>query len=464
MCGIVGVYCSDDSLTPLYAYYSLFSLQHRGQESAGIASFRDDIRVRKGMGLVSEVIRGEDLEELRGKVAVGHVRYSTTGRSSIENAQPFVVKSKVGSIAVAHNGNLVNYPQLRFQLESAGSVFTTDSDSEVIAQLLSKALMSHDVFEALESLVSTLVGSYSLTLLVNDKLIALRDPLGFRPLCVGEVEDGFVVASESCAIDALEGKFIRDVKPGEAVIIDEDLEFVRIAESRRRAACVFEYIYFARPDSVIDGVSVYEARSNMGAQLAREAPVDAEIVSAVPDSGITAAIGFSRESGIPYVECLIKNRYVGRTFIMPKQELRESSVRLKVNVVKRNVIGRKVALVDDSIVRGTTSRRIVEMVRKAGAREVHFRVASPPIVAPCYFGIDMKSREELIAANYAVEEIAKILGADSLAYLSLDGLLRSLKKCGGEGFCLACLTSVYPVHVPGESVWGEDQHQHQYQE
>ncbi len=452
MCGVVGIYCENPSLTPKLTYYALFSLQHRGQESAGMASYSSTMVYKKGMGLVSEVFSERDFDMLKGRVAIGHVRYSTTGLSRIENAQPFVIRSKAGLIAVSHNGNLVNYLELRKILENDGMVFTSDTDSEVIAQLLSKSLMRNDIIGSLKLLSEKLVGSYSLAILVNDTLIGYRDPLGFRPLCIGEVEDGYVICSESCAIDAIGGEFIRDVKPGEAVIIKNgDIEFVRVIESKRKAFCIFEYIYFARPDSVIDGVSVYEARNEMGKRLAEESPVNADIVSAVPDSGTTAAIGFAQKSGIPYMEALIKNRYVGRTFIMPEQKMREISVRLKVNVVKKNVAGKRVILVDDSIVRGTTSRRIVDMLRDAGAKEVHLRIGSPPIIAPCYFGIDMKTREELIAANHSVEEIRRILNADSLAYLSIEGLLNSIEKAGGEcGYCLACLTGRYPVRVPGE--------------
>ncbi len=453
MCGVTGIYHPDPSLSPRLAYYALFSLQHRGQESAGIAAFDGALKYKKGMGLVTEVFRDNDFEMLKGNTVVGHVRYSTTGLSRLENAQPFVVKSKAGSIAVAHNGNLVNYAQLRTELENEGRVFTTDSDTEVIAQLLSKFLLkTEDVVESLRILSSILIGSYTLTLMVDDVLVGYRDPVGFKPLCVGEVDEGYVVCSESCAVDALGGKFIRDVRPGEAVVIKNgELEFVRIEESKRKAACIFEYIYFARPDSIIDGVSVYEARSEMGKILAKEAPADADYVSAVPDSGITAAIGYASESGLPYMESLIKNRYVGRTFIMPVQSLRESSVRLKVNVVRGNVKGKRVVLVDDSIVRGTTSRRIVEMIKRAGAKEVHMRIGSPPIIAPCYFGIDMKTREELIAANHTVEEIGRMMGADSLAYLSIEGLLKAVRNVGGDDrYCLACLTERYPVPVPGE--------------
>ncbi|WP_456467672.1 amidophosphoribosyltransferase [Archaeoglobus sp.] len=453
MCGVVGIYHPDPKISPRLAYYALFSLQHRGQESAGIAVYNSTLKYKKGMGLVTEVFSDDDFDLLAGKSVIGHVRYSTTGLSRIENAQPFVVQSKAGSIAVAHNGNLVNYAQLRNELENEGRVFTTDSDTEVIAQLLSKFLLkTGDIVDALVMLNNILIGSYTLTLMVNDVVIGYRDPVGFKPLCIGEIDDGFVICSESCAVDALGGRFLRDIRPGEAVIIkDGESEFVQIAESQRKAACIFEYIYFARPDSIIDGVSVYDARTEMGKVLARESSVDADYVSAVPDSGITAAIGYASESRLPYMESLIKNRYVGRTFIMPVQTLREASVRLKVNVVRGNVRGRSIVLVDDSIVRGTTSRRIIEMIKKAGAREVHMRIGSPPIIAPCYFGIDMKTREELIAANYSVEEIGKLLGADSLAYLSLEGLLKAIRIAGGgKDYCLACLTERYPVPVPGE--------------
>ncbi len=454
MCGIVGVYSSDPDITAEIAYFALFSLQHRGQESAGIALGDGDIRLHRGMGLVTRVFSPEVLRSLgRGHLAIGHVRYSTTGESSIENAQPLLVRSRVGSIAVAHNGNLVNYWGLRSVLEGEGRAFMTDSDTEIIAQLLSTILMNNDIIDALRILDSKLVGSYALVILYNDTLIAYRDPLGIRPLCVGESEFGYVIASESCALDATGARIIRDVLPGEAVIIqDGEIEFVRINDCGRRAFCVFEYIYFARPDSVIDGRSVYRIRYDIGRILARESSVEADIVSPVPDSGTTSSIGFSQESGIPYLEALIKNRYVGRTFIMPDQRLRELSVRLKMNAVKENVRGRRVVLVDDSIVRGTTSRKIVDMVREAGAKEVHFRVGSPPIISPCYMGIDMSTREELIASEKSVEGIREAIHADSLAYLSLEGLLKAV-GAGENELCLACLTGKYPVYVPGEEVW-----------
>ncbi|MCS7118720.1 MAG: amidophosphoribosyltransferase [Archaeoglobaceae archaeon] len=463
MCGIAGAY-SENSLAGKYVYYLLFSLQHRGQESAGIAFFEDKLEYKKGIGLVSEVFSEKDL--LPAKIAVGHVRYSTTGTSKIENAQPFVVKSKAGTLVVSHNGNLVNYQTLRRELENQGSVFTTDTDSEVIAQLLSKLLVSKkDIESALSELSQKILGSYSCILILNDTLVAFRDPLGFRPICVGELSDGYVVCSESCAIDALDGELIKDLHPGEAILIqDGELEFIKFADCIRKSFCIFEYIYFARPDSIIDGVSVYKARTEMGKILAEESPADVEFVSAVPDSGITAAIGYAMRLGLPYMEALIKNRYVGRTFIMPKQELRELLVRMKVNVIKENVERKRIALIDDSIVRATTSKRIVEMLKKAEAKEVHFRVGSPPIIAPCYFGIDMKTRDELIASKNSLEEIREIVGADSLKYLSLQGLLSAVKKLGGKGFCIACLTSRYPVPVPGEIYLSEGVRQPEGQE
>ncbi len=450
MCGVIGVYSDDDSLTSRIVYYALFSLQHRGQESAGISVSGREVKVHKGMGLVNEVFDDRILSRLRGSSAVGHVRYSTTGESKLENAQPLFVKSKSGSISVAHNGNLVNYKELRRDLESDGRVFLTDSDTEVIAHLLSSFLLNHDVEEALTLLTEKLCGSFSLALLLNDKLVGYRDPLGFKPLCVGRIENGYVLASESCAIDSVGGELIRDIKPGEAAIIEDgELRFEKICEAEQKAICVFEYIYFARPDSIIDGRSVYRVRFDIGRTLAKESPVEVDIISPVPDSGTTSSIGYAFESGIPYIEALIKNRYVGRTFIMPGQKSRELSVQLKMNALKENVRDRRVLLIDDSIVRGTTSRRIVDLVRKAGAKEVHFRVGSPPIISPCYFGIDMSTREELIASSKTVEEIRKTINADSLSYLSLEGLIDSV-KIEEKDLCLACLTSDYPVEVPGE--------------
>ncbi len=453
MCGVVGIYSDDEDITPQLTYYSLFSLQHRGQESAGIASYNgDNIVVYKGMGLITQVFNEKLLKKLKGKVSIGHVRYSTTGESKIENAQPLFVKSKAGSLAIAHNGNLVNYWELRRELENGGRVFLTESDTEVIAHLLSTYLIDHDVPEALELLTEKLVGSYTLTILYNDTLIGYRDPYGFKPLCIGKGDFGYILASESCAIDSTDAEFIRDIRPGEAVIIKNGQpEFVRIRKEKRKSLCVFEYIYFARPDSIIDGRSVYKVRYNSGRLLAKESPVDADVVSPIPDSGITVSIGYSQESGIKFLETLIKNRYVGRTFIMPEQRIRELSVKIKMNTVKENIEGKRIVLVDDSIVRGTTSKKIVKMVKNAGAKEVHLRVGSPPIIAPCYFGIDMPTREELIASGRSIDEIKNLLEVDSLAYLSLKSLLKAI-NCSKNRLCLACLTSKYPVPVPGEEL------------
>ena len=447
MCGVVGVYSENEDLTSKIAFFSLYALQHRGQESAGISVFGDYIHIHKGMGLVNEIFDTKKLDGMKGKIAVGHVRYSTTGESRIENAQPLLVKTRQGAMAIAHNGNLVNYFSLRESLEREGSVFVSDSDTEVIAKLMAKEMVSNDPVNAIVNLSGQIRGSYTLVFAFNDLLVGFRDSYGFKPLIVGEGDFGYVIASESCAIDAVGAEIVRDVEPGEAVIVrDGDIEFIRIEKSGRSALCVFEYIYFARPDSVIDGVSGYDVRQRIGRILARESPVEADIVSSVPDSGTTSAIGFSKESGIEYLEALIKNRYVGRTFILPDQNMRELSVKIKMNAIRKNVEGKRVVLIDDSIVRGTTSRKIVDMVRSAGAKEVHFRVGSPPIISPCYFGIDMSTREELIASSKTVEEIRREINADTLAYLSLDGLIEAVGK-ERESLCLACLTAKYPVDV-----------------
>ena len=450
-CGIVGISLSEGN-SSLPIYYGLYALQHRGQESAGIAVCENgEINVLKGMGLVYEVFDEKKLELLRGNAGIGHVRYSTTGASRIENAQPLVLDFKGGSIAIAHNGNLVNTQELRRELEREGRVFHTDCDSEVIAQLLVKELMRHDLLTAIKEIMLRLRGSYSLVMLVNDALVAVRDPLGFRPLCIGELDSGYIVASETAAIDVLGGRFLQDVKPGEVVIFKDGelLERHRLYKASNTAHCVFEYIYFARADSVLDGRLVYDVRLKIGERLAEEHPIEADIVTPVPDSGVTFAIGYARRSGIPYMEGFIKNRYVGRTFIMPEQRMRDVAVRLKLNVVRKNVEDRRVVVVDDSIVRGTTSRRIVNYIRRGGAREVHFRIGSPPIIAPCYMGIDMSTREELIAANHDVDEICRLIEADTLGYLSLEGLIDAIGM-PARSLCLGCLTGRYPIEIPGE--------------
>jgi len=450
-CGVVGVSFKEEAPAALSIYYALYALQHRGQESAGI-TVHDGIQVRtlKGMGLVPEVFNRQDIQKLKGHVGIGHVRYSTTGGSRIENCQPLLVSFKSGTIAIAHNGNLVNSGELREELVKEGRIFLSDSDTEVIAHLLVKKLMHFELEDAVRELMKRLVGSYSLVVLVENKLIVVRDPLGIKPLCLGQIDNGYVVTSESAAIDILNGQLIRDVAPGEMLIFsDGSFESKQLVKSKNRAHCVFEYIYFARPDSIIDGRLVYSVRMQIGKALFEEHPAEADIVSPVPDSGITYAIGFSKSSGIDYMEGLMKNRYIGRTFIMPGQDMRETAVRLKLNTIKPNIEGKSTVLVDDSIVRGTTSRRIIDLMRKSGAREVHMRVASPPIISPCYLGIDMATREELVAAHKAVKGVEAVINADSLGYISIDGLVRSI-GIPLDDLCVGCLTGEYPVEIPGE--------------
>ena len=454
-CGVVGVVMHDaksqSNSTTLQIYYALYALQHRGQESTGITVHDGNMaHSLKGMGLVPEVYSKKEIDNISGNVGIGHVRYSTTGASGIENCQPFIVNFKGGTVALAHNGNLVNSKELRDGLESKGSIFITDSDSEVILHLLIKELLRSDPVDSIHAVMRQLVGSYSLTILIDDLLIAVRDPLGLKPLCIGEVDGGHVVASESVAIDTLNGKLLRDVNPGEVLLFkDGEIESHRIYKEKNPAHCVFEYIYFARPDSIIDGQLVYRVRERIGEQLAIEHPVNADIVSPVPDSGITSAIGYSEKSNIKYHEGLMKNRYIGRTFIIPGQAMRETAVRLKMNTISQNIDGKRVVLIDDSIVRGTTSRRIIDMVRKAGAVEVHARIGSPAIIAPCYLGIDMATRDELIAAHKTVPGVEAVINADSLGYLSIDGLVKAIGM-NKENMCLGCLTGSYPVEIPGE--------------
>ncbi|WP_407355975.1 amidophosphoribosyltransferase [Methanolobus sp. WCC5] len=456
-CGVVGVVKFDSEPHPvpsaLRIYYALYALQHRGQESAGIAVHDGrHPQTIKGMGLVPEVFDKDDLVSLKGDVGIGHVRYSTSGDSRIENCQPFIVKYKSGSVALAHNGNLVNGLDLRAQLEAEGHIFVANSDTEVIAHLLVKELLKHGAVEAVRNVMKQLNGSYSLTIMIDDQLMAVRDPFGFKPLCVGTLDSGYVVASESVAIDTLNGKLLRDVRPGELLIFnDGEIESYQLFDEKYCAHCVFEYVYFARPDSIIDGQLVYRVRERIGGRLAREYPVDGDMVSPVPDSGITSAIGFSKESKIDYEESLMKNRYIGRTFILPGQAMRETAVRLKMNTINENIKGKKVILIDDSIVRGTTSRRIIDMVRNAGASEVHARIGSPPIVAPCYLGIDMASRDELIAAHKTIKGVEAVINADSLGYLSIDGLVEAI-GIERDHLCMGCLTGAYPVEIPGETI------------
>ena len=446
-CGVVGIHSSGIEETSKNIYYSLISLQHRGQESAGIAVKNDgDIRYFKEMGLVKEIFTKDIINSLQGNIGIGHVRYSTSGESYVSNAQPLVVHYKGGKIALAHNGNLVNATDIRERLEDKGSIFQTTIDSEVIANLIARNYKL-GVKESIIESVKKLKGSFALVLIYENKLIGVRDPFGIRPLSIGKLNGDYILSSETCIYDILGAEFVRDVKPGELVIIEDDkIESIKYSK-KNKALCSFEYVYFARPDSNIDGKNVYQSRVNAGKILAKESPVEADLVAPVPDSGIPAAIGFAKESGIDYDIALIKNKYMGRTFIKPTKKQRELAVRLKLNVLKENVKGKRVVLVDDSIVRGTTSKRIIKMLRKAGAKEVHFRISSPPVKHSCYFGIDTPSKKQLIGAKMTVEEIGKKIGADSLGYISTKGLIESIgdKK---KNLCCACFNGKYPMEVP----------------
>ncbi|WP_456483871.1 amidophosphoribosyltransferase [Methanopyrus kandleri] len=450
MCGVSGCYLLEENEAGVYNYLILHANQHRGQESAGICVY-DGLRLvgKKGMGLVTEVFDRPDLRKLSGPVGIGHVRYSTTGASELVNAQPFKVGYSKGELALAHNGDIVNSEELRRELVSDGHAFVSETDSEVIARLLAVALTeTDDMFEAFEDVMERLVGSYSLTVITSHgDLIAVRDPWGFRPLCLGWDERGFFVSSETVGLDVLGVEERRELERGEVVWIREGDVESKVVRRERKAVCMFEFVYFARPDSIIEGRCVYECRKCMGKRLAEEAPVECDLVVPVPDSGRTAALGYAESLGVPMEEGLIKNRYVGRTFIMPEQEERVRSIRVKLNPIREVIKGCSLAVVDDSIVRGNTSRQIVEMLRDAGAREVHMRIASPPVVSPCYYGIDMATKEELIAADLDVPEICEKISADSLAYLSLEGLVESigLKK---RELCVGCLTGEYPTPVP----------------
>lgn len=449
-CGVVGIYAPKRDNVSQMVCFSLIALQHRGQESAGIAVKNGDNRVQyyKEMGLVQEVFNNKVLDRLQGHMAIGHVRYSTTGESYVSNAQPLVVQYRGGSIALAHNGNLVNADGLRERLEDMGSIFQTSIDSEVIANLIARHYRLGFKNAVIES-VKAISGSFALVIMCDDKLIGVRDPFGLRPLCIGKLDDGeYVLASESCALDVVGAEFVRNVEKGEIVIIDENgIESIFYDESKRKALCTFEFVYFARPDSAIDGQSVYMARRQAGRILAKEHPVDADLVVAVPDSGIAAAIGYAEESGIPYAVGLIKNKYMGRTFIQPDQKSRELAVRLKLNVLKENIEGKRLVLIDDSIVRGTTSKRIVDMLKEAGATEVHVRVSSPPVKHSCYFGIDTPSSKQLVGAVNTIDEIREMIHADSLGYISNEGLVESIGIPRND-LCKACFNGEYPMEVP----------------
>lgn len=449
-CGVFGIYSTEGFDVASITYFGLYALQHRGQESAGIAvGDGEDINCYKNMGLVSDVFNEKILADLKGISAIGHVRYPTAGSNSINNVQPITAKYKLGSLAIAHNGNLVNADVIKELLEDGGTVFQTSSDTEVILHLIGRAAKK-GIERAVVDAMQAVKGSYAIVIQTESKLIGARDPYGIRPLCLGKINESYVLCSESCALDTVGAEFIRDINPGEIVIIDENgIKSINFAEKTKCETCSFEYIYFARPDSTIDGINVYETRVKAGRMLFEENPVDADVVIGVPDSGIPAAVGFSRASGIPFEIGFIKNRYVGRTFITPSQDMRERAVSVKLNPLKVNVVGKRVVIIDDSIVRGTTSRKLVETLRKAGAKEVHFRISSPVVKYPCYFGIDTPYRSELIGARLTVEEINTEIGADSLGFLSIDGLLESMGK--GKGFCLGCFSGVYPLSAPIEN-------------
>ena len=490
-CGVVGIFGAQNAAA--LSYYALTCLQHRGQESAGIAVSECSvegksgarIKLHKGMGLVSDVFAADSFEELSGSIAIGHVRYATAGGRTVDNAQPFVHSFKMGSIALAHNGQLVNHQELREMLEDSGCTFSSSSDTEVILKLIAQHVIRTNgqgmsrqerLLSAVKSTVQLIKGSYALCIMTEDTLIGVRDPNGIRPLCLGTLpgvlggleaecaaplgqgvgrnevrpqggtppcNQSYILASESCAIDAVDGVFVRDVEPGEIVVIDRDgLRSVSAGLEPRRQTCIFEYVYFARPDSVIDGIPVQNVRYRMGEELAKESPVDADVVIGVPDSGLGTAQGYAGASGIPYVMGIIKNKYIGRTFIAPTQKERENMVFVKLNAIRSDLEGKRVIVIDDSIVRGTTSRRLVEVLRRAGAKEVHFRVSSPPVKFPCHLGIDTPSKNELISSNHELEEIRQEIGADSLAFISLEGMVKAF---GADAFCKGCFTGVYPV-------------------
>ena len=455
-CGVFGVFARETTDVASLAYYALYALQHRGQESAGIAVNDDGVfTAYRDVGLVSEVFPKERLQALgTGSIAVGHVRYGTTGSDNKRNVQPILVNHFKGRMALAHNGNLTNSQELRQKLESNGSIFHTTTDSEVIAYIIvQERLKTSSIEAAVSAAMGHIEGAYSLVISSPTKLIAVRDPHGFRPLCMGHLKDGSVVfASESCALDAIGAEFDRDILPGEIVVADKngvrsDTSHCGKAEKR---LCVFEFIYFARPDSVIDGSSVHIARQRAGAFLALEHPVQADIVIGVPDSGLDAAMGYARQSGIPYGMGFIKNKYIGRTFISPTQDMRENEVNIKLNPIRSVVEGKRVVLIDDSIVRGTTCRRTIDLLRKAGAKEIHMRVSAPPFVSECYYGTDIDDKNKLIANHHTVEEIAEIIGVDSLGYLSIEDVVKLADNTQG-GFCTACFGGGYPTAIPQDS-------------
>lgn len=459
-CGVFGIYDLDGGDVASSIYYGLFALQHRGQESCGIAVSDTNgprkVNCSKGMGLVNEVFDNEKLSKLHGNIGVGHVRYSTAGQSVIENAQPLVINYVKGTLMLAHNGNLINAPQIRDELAYTGAIFQTTIDSETIAYLIARERIgSKTAQEAVGKAMKKIKGAYSLVIASPRKLMGARDPFGFRPLCIGKRGNSYILASETCALDTIGAEFIRDVLPGEIVTIDANgitSDTSMCLPQEKEARCVFEYIYFARPDSHIDGTSVYRSRILAGKFLAMDSPVEADVVVGVPESGNAAAMGYALQSGIPYGQAFVKNSYVGRTFIKPQQKSRESSVKIKLNVLKEAVDGKRVIMIDDSIVRGTTSDRIVQMLRDAGATEVHVRISSPPFISECYFGTDVPAKTQLIAHNKTVEQIREILGCDTLAYLKQE---RLIELSEGKGICTGCFTGQYPMEPPTDDIRGE---------
>ncbi|HBR14099.1 MAG TPA: amidophosphoribosyltransferase [Candidatus Omnitrophica bacterium] len=447
MCGIIGVSNHKDAAQ--ITYLGLYALQHRGEEAAGIVSFDgQESHLIKNQGLVAEAFNERDIEELKGPTAIGHCRYSTTGSSNYKNIQPFLVIHKGKPIAVAHNGNLTNTEELYARLEEEGSVFQTTMDSELIVHLLVKTSRA-DLKKGLIDVLTQLKGAFSLVLMIGDYIVGVRDPQGFRPLCLGKLDKSYVLASESCALDLIRAEFVREIEPGEIIIIQgQKMESVYLPSSQKdkRAHCVFENIYFARPDSDIFEDNVYRVRERLGAQLAKEHPVEADFVMAIPDSGNYAALGFAKELGLPFEVGIIRNHYIGRTFIQPTQFLRDFRVKVKLNPIRSVLKDKKLVVIDDSIVRGTTSRSRVEDLRRAGAKEIHMRISCPPIKSPCFYGIDFPNKNELIAANHSVKEIADFMKVDSLKYLSLDGMLSVMKQ--PNNFCHACYSGQYPAPIP----------------
>ncbi|WP_407416548.1 amidophosphoribosyltransferase [Methanobrevibacter sp.] len=456
-CGIVGIHSEDISKdVASFVYYCLFALQHRGQESAGIATFDLDkgLKYYCGMGLITDVFKDYEIHNLGGNIGIGHVRYSTTGQSKLENSQPFVTDFDDGFIAMAHNGDIVNSTELRNELIKEGYEFKSDTDSEVICYMLKREHYDNNknIIDAIESVSKRLVGSYALVILVNGDLYGVRGPMGIKPLAIAKRGEDYVLASETVAFDVINAKYIRDIVPGEIVYFENNeikSHMLEIADESNLSHCMFEYVYFARPDSTIDGINVYQTRLNIGRELHKLYPIDADVVIPVPDSSIPAAIGYSRASGIPYGEGLIKNRYVGRTFIMPTQEERELAVRLKLNPINEAIKGKKIILIDDSIVRGTTSKQLLDLVKEAEPAEIHFLVGCPPVIAPCFYGVAMATKKELIAANYSPEEIREQLDIDSLGYITLESLIDAIGM-PEEDLCLGCLNEKYPTELPDD--------------